>query len=602
MKLALPQSRRALALTLFGAVCLAFLPTLQNGFVQLDDAYYLTKNAVVHDGLSWHGLLWAFTTFDAANWHPLTWLTFMLDWQLFGAHAWGHHLIGLLLHASVAVLAFVWLDDCTQDRLRSFCVATLFALHPLRVESVAWASELKDPLSGLFFVWACLAHTRRARAGFRGGETWVTLLMALSLLAKPTAVTLPLVLLLLDRWPLARKEPLRALLLEKAPLFALSFLSSVITILAQLSSGAVSTLQQVSIAARLEHAILNVVLYLRLTLWPAGLVPMYPLDPRALPAWQAAAALAAVAVLTLVAALLFRARRAVLTGWAWFLVMLLPVIGIVQAGAQAIADRYTYLPHLGLFIACAWAIPTVPQLESSGAAATRLRTAAFAAFAALAVALGAASFRQTRYWQSGDTLFGRMQALAPGSTTANLALAVERIGQGRLPEAGQLLQRVLERDPSSAVALSNLGIVRIREGRTEEGLLLLGQARRSVPSDLTISQSYATALAHAGRHEEAIAEYARLYQLEPERPGVALGYGVALGDAGLGAQALAFLRMAVAQAPGDAATHAALGTALARAGSYPEAIRELSQALALQPDFPGAQQMLRNAREDAARR
>jgi Flp pilus assembly protein TadD len=589
-------SRRAIALALFVFAGLAFLPTLANGFVKYDDDDYVVQNPMVQHGLTLDSVRWAFTSFHAGNWHPITWLSHIVDWQLFGERAWGHHLVGLLLHLATCLLVFLWLDETTGARWRSAAVAALFAVHPLRVESVAWASERKDLLCAFFFVAACWAHCRSVRARGRS-SVWVVVLGALALGAKPMAVTLPFVLLLLDLWPLARtrgERPARwpALVLEKVPLVLLAAGSALLTVKAQKAWGSVTSMQALPFGERLGNAIVNYVHYLAVTLWPVGLVPLYPLPslgPALAPLIGAAALL-----LGLTAFVLWRARRepAVLVGWCWFLGVLFPVSGIAQAGLQSIADRYSYLPHLGLFIACAWAVPAL------GVAGRRALAVALVALLAISAGM---SFWLTRFWHDPETLFGRVHRLSPDNPMGNVALAVERMRTGRLAEAEPLLRSAVQEMPGLVTALGNLGNLLVAEGRTAEGVGYLAQAHARLPQDLDVAWAYARALAKAGRLDEAIAAGEEIARQEPDRPGLALQLGTWLGRRGHPAEALALLAHAVELAPDDPAAHEALGVALAQSGRFREAIPELERVLQLAPNFPGARQMLQFAREDAAK-
>ena len=570
------NNRKALLALVFAAAVLAFLPTLRNGFVDYDDNSYVTGNAIVRSGLTWHSIRWALTTSYFANWHPLTWLAHMLDCQIFGVRAWGHHLVSLLLHAGVAVLVFSFVEEASGDRLRSLAVAVLFALHPLRVESVAWVSERKDLLCALFFLLACRAHLRRVRRGSTG--TWVAVFTALSLAAKPMAVTLPLVLLLLDFWPLRRALSFR-LLLEKAPIFILAAAGAVMTMLAQVASGAVA---KFPLADRLGNVAINVVRYLRLTAWPHPLLPLYLLTPPQ--PLLVAAAVVAVLALTAGALLLWRKKPAVTFGWLWFLVVLLPVLGLVQAGAQAVADRYTYLPHVGLFVALAFLLPDF--------APRRL-------LLPVAAALAVVSFIQVGYWKGSEELFGRVLAYEPKNPVATLTFGYVRLQQGRLQEAEKYLRESLS-VTSSASGYVDLGKVLIEEGRTEEALIMYQRAWRLSPGDTAVAFWYGHALMHAHRTGEAIAQYRLVAQIDPDYPGLARALGLALDMAGHSAEALPMLRRATKEQPNDAAAHAILGTALARAKQFEEATHEFERALELQPDYPGARQALQYAREDAA--
>lgn len=592
----LVSPRRRVVLALVALTCVAFAPTLTNGFVKLDDDDYLTQNPVVQRGVTWDGLKWAATSFHAANWHPLTWVSHMVDWELFGPWAPGHHAVGLMLHVLSVVLLFLFLDEGTGMRIRSAAVAALFAVHPLRVESVAWASERKDLLCTLFFIAACWAHLRRVRGGTNGAA--VLVLGALALLSKPMAVTLPCALLLLDVWPLERRlgnapEPWSRLIREKVPLFLLSVASMVFTVLAQSAGGAVSSTQSVPLTSRLPNAIVNVGQYLALTAWPTKLIPFYPLDPTGPRWWQL---LAAVAIIAAISGLAWRWRRtvpALAVGWLWFLGTLVPVIGLVQVGAQSVADRYTYLPHVGLFLALVWA--------GSAAVPPRLQQAWGALLTVSLVAFACESFWLTRFWKDPETLFSHVLALSPDNPMANVAVGVERLREHQLADAERHLRVAVAANPQMATAVGNLANALAAEGRLDEALPLYARARELSPDDLDVAAIYGKVLARAGRLEEAIAQQAFVYDRDPDRPGLALGLGTLLGRTGHPQQAVVVLAHAAQIAPQDPGAHFAYGVALAQRGQFDAAVGELGRAVQLDPAYPGAAEMLRRAREDAGR-
>jgi hypothetical protein len=343
-------------------------------FLLLDDDQYITNNGYVRQGLSVEGLRWAFTQFHAANWHPLTWLSHMMDWELFGAEASGHHLMSVALHAANAVVLLFALRSMTGTLWPSALVAALFAIHPLRVESVAWAAERKDVLSGLLCMTTLLAYAWYARRPGVGRYVAVLVSFALGLMAKPMLVTLPFVLLLLDVWPLRRWPTLAGasdtsrfstrasgpLLLEKVPLLVLTLASSVLTVMAQRVGGAVSTTESVSFGMRLANAVVSYATYLWKTVWPASLAYFYPHPAEAAEAPAAffiatGISLVVIGMLT-VLAFRDRSRPYVAVGWLWFLGMLVPVIGMFQVGSQAMADRYAYLPLIGIYIVIGWGL------------------------------------------------------------------------------------------------------------------------------------------------------------------------------------------------------------------------------------------------------
>ncbi|HSN92229.1 MAG TPA: glycosyltransferase family 39 protein, partial [Anaeromyxobacteraceae bacterium] len=354
------------ALALAAGTLLLYAPVAGFEFVHLDDNRYVIDNPRVRGGISWDGVLWAFTTLHASNWHPLTWLSHMLDVELFGVRAGPHHLVNALLHAVDAALLFLALSRMTGARGRSLLVAALFAVHPLHVESVAWVAERKDVLSTLFGLLALLAYARHAERPRAGTYLAVVLAFAASLLSKPMWVTFPFLLLVLDFWPLRRMAgsgpadggdalarpvlPLRRLLLEKLPLLALSAASSTVTVVAQGRGGSLAGLE-LPVPVRLANAAVSYVGYVRMTLWPADLAVFYPF--REVGAWEAIGAAALLAAATALAIRRARAFPELAVGWLWFAGTLVPVVGVVQVGSQALADRYAYLPSAGLFLAAA---------------------------------------------------------------------------------------------------------------------------------------------------------------------------------------------------------------------------------------------------------
>ncbi|MFZ0684622.1 MAG: tetratricopeptide repeat protein [Terriglobales bacterium] len=433
-------------LLLVAATLVFYNPVVHNQFTDFDDSVYILRNAPVQSGLSWQTVKWSFTTFHAGYWHPLTWLSHALDCQLFGLNPAGHHYINLLLHAANAVLLFWLLWQATGVAWPSLAVAALFALHPVNVESVAWVAERKNVLSMLFFLLALRAYDRYARTGRRSFYVWVNVLFALGLMAKPQIVTLPFVLLLWDYWPLQRMcspatEELSSglplapiprsfafLVWEKLPLFVLAAADSVITVLAQRSGAAIRTAAEVSLPARFGNVFVSYVRYVGEMFWPSHLAPMYPHPGNTLTPPQV---LAAMALLLMISALVLRwhDRRYLAFGWFWFLGTLVPMIGIVTVGEQAMADRFAYIPYIGLFIAIAW-------LLTAAATEHRVSSAGLGAATVLALfALGCLTYRQLGYWHDDETLWRYTLRVTERNYMAhdNLALALAK--QGRTDEA-----------------------------------------------------------------------------------------------------------------------------------------------------------------------
>ena len=415
----------AICVFLLAAVAAVFGQTLRYDFIKdYDDNHYVTENRHVTEGLGGAGIAWAFTTFHATNWHPLTWLSHMLDCQFYELWPGGHHLSSVLLHAATAVLLFLLLRRMTGALWPSALAAAVFAVHPLRVESVAWIAERKDVLSGLFFVltlWAYVAYAGRPWSWFR--YSLVVLLYALGLMAKPMLVTLPFLLLLLDYWPLGRFAPaakgaagagpaatarrLGWLLLEKVPLLALAAASCVVTLLAQARGH--DGMDLLPMSDRAANAVVSMAAYLGNFFYPAGLTILYR-HPGSWPRWEVAAAAAVLAIITAAAILCWRKCPYLIVGWLWYLGMLVPVLGLVQVGSQAMADRYTYLPMIGVTIALAW-------LLASAAENWRWGGPVFGAAAALAVAvLMGCAWQQTSYWRNSETLWDHHQDVCPSET------------------------------------------------------------------------------------------------------------------------------------------------------------------------------------------
>jgi tetratricopeptide (TPR) repeat protein len=495
------------------AVLAVYAPVARNGFVPIDDDVYITGNPAVLAGLTRAGVAWALTATHGGNWHPLTWISHMADVSLFGADPAAHHLVSVACHAANAVLLLLLLARVTGRLPESALAAALFAVHPLHVESVAWAAERKDVLSALLFLLTLTAYARyAARPGPRRALP-VAALFLLGLAAKPMLVTLPFVLLLLDGWPLGRFRavPARRLLLEKVPLFLLSAGSSAVTYLVQRQEGAMGLLGDLAPGARLANAAVGYAAYLGKTLWPARLAVFYPLPEGGYPAWRVAAAGLLLAALTLLALRRTRVRPWLAAGWLWFLGTLVPVIGLVQVGAQATADRYTYLPLIGLFVAAAW---------GAGAAARRLRLGGPAAAAAV-VLLGVLmqrSFVQAGYWRDGETLLRHALGATRGNWVAHYTLGVTLEAAGRAEEALAEYRQAALIHPRSFWVNNNLARLLAQQGRIGEAIPLLEAAVRERPQNALLRLNLGLVLEAAGRRDEAAREYAEALRLAPDDP------------------------------------------------------------------------------------
>ncbi len=632
----------------------AFWPVTRAEFINYDDPQYVTANAHVLTGLKWENITWAFGAFYASNWHPLTWLSHMLDTEVFGKEAAGPHCVNLALHVANSLLLFGLLRRITGAHWRSAWVAGLFALHPLHVESVAWISERKDVLSAFFGLLALWAYGRFAECRMQNAEcrrpeagASITqhatrntphtsilqppsaifyllslLFFALSLMSKPMLVTLPLVLLLVDYWPLQRFGPSTLnsqlstfwrLAWEKTPFLLLAAASALVTVLAQ--SKALQPLTNFSLGDRFGNAVISYARYLGKAFWPASLAIPYPLSEP----WSATeVALAALLMIGLCLSAIWASRRwpFLFTGWFWFLGMLIPVIGVVQVGSQAMADRYTYLPLIGIFIVLAW-----------GAGKTQVRWKLAPRLVGLAGALalaacGVLSWRQAGYWHDYERLFRHAAAVTSDNFIALDNIGVSLFARGRLGEAMDYYQRSLRIQPKNAQTLNNVGAVLTRQGKAEaedwyhkalaidpanvEALYNLGNAMvarerfaeaitffeaalKMDPGHLEAHNNLGNALVKVGRLEEAAKHYRLALRLQPESAQTHRNLAALLMTQSKHDQAVVEYGLALDQSPQDAVAHYGLGLALALQGKWESAIQHYTETLRLTPNNPEAE-------------
>ncbi len=547
----------AVCVALVLSIAVVYGQTLGFGFVALDVPRYVTANDVVQQGLGAEGVVWAFTTGHDGNWFPLTWLSHMLDVELYGLWAGGHHATNVLLHALSTLLLLGGLLCLTGALWPSAFVAACFALHPLHVESVAWVAERKDVLStslGLGAVWCY------ARYGRGDGGRWLTactLGLAAALMAKPMLVTLPFALLLLDWWPLgrfrgARDVAVRRLWTEKLPLFALSLASAVITLRVQSDGGGTIAGGGLPLSLRMANALLAVGHYLRKALWPSDLMAFYPhpflgVHGGAAPSGaDLAASVFAIAAISVLTAVLWR-RRYLSVGWAWFLGMLVPVIGLVQVGAQGAADRYTYLPLVGLAVMLAWGVRDL--------IAARLlpRAAAWLAVPAL-LALAVAAHSQVSTWRSTEILYRHALSIDPGNHFMRFALALQLREEGRTLEAIDHYQRLLVANPNSGRAHNGLGMAHLRRGEYRAAEASFRVAAELTPQVTLVHFNLGRTLEALDREDEALAAYRRVLELHPH----------------------------------SARAHAAIGDLELARGDHASAVRHYERALERVPDHERA--------------
>ena len=499
-----------------------YLPVFHDGFVNYDDDDYVTTNRMVKNGLTPAGIHWAFTTFHSANWHPVTWLSHMLDCQLFGLNPAAHHFVNALIHSANAALLFILLLRLTRLAWPSLMVAALFAWHPLHVESVAWVAERKDVLSTFFALLSLLSYAKFVKENCRHSFWFALIFFALGLMAKPMLVTLPFVLLLLDYWPLGRVagfklqvavspapnlqlSTINYQLFEKWPFFLLAAGSCVVTFLAQRGE-AVRTLKQVSLSLRLENAVVATATYLLQIFWPANLAVFYPLPEKIAPL----AIILSVTVLILISVLVWRAQSncpCLIIGWLWFLGTLVPVIGLVKVGDAAHADRYTYFPAIGLFIAVVFGVRNWlkhPQAQKFFIAAIMVGL----------VACIALTEYQLAFWRDSETLFRRAIAVTENNSTAHLNLGAALETEGQADAALVEYRESLRLDPYSFETANDIGKLLFEQGQPAEALDYCETAVRLKPNRATLHNNLGLTLEALGRFDEARAQFAEAARLD----------------------------------------------------------------------------------------
>ncbi|HEY1764360.1 MAG TPA: tetratricopeptide repeat protein [Opitutaceae bacterium] len=577
------------------------MPAVTHSFITYDDPTYVTENPHVTTGITWANLKWAFQSTEASNWHPITWLSHMADCQVFGLRPWGHHLTNVLLHALNAVLLFDVLLLMTGALWRSLLVGALFGLHPLHVESVAWIAERKDVLSTLFLLLALWAYVRRTRSSSSErtfGWGWYGLALvffALGLMAKPMVVTLPFLLLLIDYWPLRRWKngSLRArvlLVVEKLPFLALAAASCGVTLYAQAKGGAMATVEEFPWGVRLANALTSYCWYLEKLFVPTKLAVFYPSFATQPPLTSVLAAAAILASVTLLSLTVASRRPSFLVGWLWFLGTLVPVIGFVQIGGQSMADRYSYIPSIGILLLIVWCVPdrfAVP-------AWSRRLLAGLAG--GLVAACGLATLHQLSYWKDGIRLFRHALAVTQDNWVAHANLAAELAKTSTSASSAEFRETVLI-------------LARFAETYNRKGVELEGDPRHLAEAikEFRIAIQIFPGLADAhfnlgtalmktkGDPREAVEEFRTATKLKPDYLNAHLRLAVALSRIpGGDEEAKAELRVAIGQAPNSSLAHYLLGVLLYRdAANRGEAMAELRVALFIDPDFKPAQDALR---------
>jgi Tfp pilus assembly protein PilF len=566
LKLAICAGLIAITWAVFGQ-------TLGHEFVNFDDPTYVSENDEVRAGLNWHGIAWAFTHIHSHNWHPLTTMSHMLDCQLFGLKAGTHHFVNVLLHSATAVLLFFLLAQMTGSPSRtgsiwpSAFVAAIFAIHPLRVESVAWISERKDVLSGLFFVLTLLVYFYYTRKPNIGRYLTMSILFACGLMAKPMLVTLPIILLLLDYWPLNRGQRSEVrdqknstsrwtkLVVEKIPLFVLSIASAAATMVVQNEGVGLVRLEVLPLWWRITNALAAYLVYVWQMIWPANLALAYH-HPGKLPVWEVAGAAALLIAVTLGGFALRKRSPYLMVGWGWYLIMLLPVIGLVQVGGQAHADRYTYLPQIGLYIAVTWGIVDLARFRHYPAPLLG------AAAAIIITALAVRAADQVWCWHDSERLWRHTLAVTKENDVAHLALGQLLLEQKRLDDAITELQIVVARHPNDV------------------------DARLKLANALSEKK---------GRMNDAIGEYKAAAKIDAPNPDVETALANLLLEQGRIDEAIQYYRHVALLEPSSALAHYNLAVGLHRGRRLREAIFQYKEALKIDPKYPDADSFLGQA-------
>jgi tetratricopeptide (TPR) repeat protein len=635
-----------IAVSLALVTLVLYWPATRYDFVDYDDNMYVLENPHVSSGLTPGNALWSFKTGYAANWHPVTWLSHMLDDQLFGLKPGGHHFTNVLLHALNAALVFVLLRQMTGANWRSLLVAALFAVHPLRVESVAWVAERKDVLSGFFGLLALICYAlyaggRRQKAEGRMQKPGITktpalprstvlasrltshprtsyllalLFLALGLMSKPMLVTWPFVMLLLDFWPLQRSaargvpnaEPGAKgtgrdgacswwkLVWEKVPFFVLATVASVVTFLVQQRGGAVEAVEILPLGARVGNALISYWRYLAKLFWPADMAVFYPHPGH----WSLPGVLLGGGGILASSVLLFVQRRRepfLLAGWLWFCGTLVPAIGLVQVGSHSMADRYTYLPVLGVFVLSVWGAWEMIRPWHYG------RVATWVASTAVIIPCLALTRRQLGFWQESEVLFRHALDVTENNEIAHKAYGDALEKRGQTDEAISHYREAIRLKPGYADAHNNLGIALGKKGRVDEAIDQYQEALRRSPNDANACYNLGNALDRKGQTEAAIAAYQAAIRLNPEHALAYYNLGLTLGRAGQTDAAIRQFEEAIRLKPEDALAHFNLGVALGKKGQVDASARQLQEAIRLKPDYAEADNNLGTALDQLGR-
>ncbi|MDD5063915.1 MAG: tetratricopeptide repeat protein [Phycisphaerae bacterium] len=559
---------------------IAYEQVRYNDFVGYDDYSYVTENPNVTGGITSESIRWAFTTPYAYNWHPLTWLSHMLDCRLFGLNPTGHHIINLLFHIANTLLLFWVLKRMTGAIWQSAFVAAVFALHPLHVESVAWAAERKDVLSSFFWMLTMIAYVRYAEQPSIKRYLPVVLAFSLGLLSKPMVVTLPFVLLLLDWWPLGRGKWGR-LIAEKIPLFALAAVSSLVTYIVQQRTGAMAGADLLPVTIRTTNALVSYINYIGKMIYPSGLAVFYP-HPLKLQIWQPIVSAVMLTVISTIVIYMGRRRRYLAVGWLWYLGTLVPVVGLVQVGLQAMADRYTYLPLIGIFIMVSWGAAELT-------AKWRYRNAVLGITASvILVAMLICTRTQMHYWQNSLTLFGRALEVTEDNQVMQTNYGNALLEKGQFEESITHLKEALKLRPEDFEARYNLGLAFLNLGKIDEAIVCFTESLKTSDKVYKVHSDLGLAYAEKGNLDMAIGHYKEALRLQPDYVKAINNLGSALKKQGKIDEAIKQWERALQLQPDFANPHYNLGVAMAEQGKYDDAVNHLKEALRIRPGWAEA--------------
>jgi Flp pilus assembly protein TadD len=575
----------ALGVALAAAVLVTYAPLVGYDFINYDDPEYVAHNPHVTGGLTLRNVAWALTGVHASNWYPLTWMSHMLDYELFGLDAGGHHATSVLLHAGASVWLFVALRSATAAAWTSALAASLFAIHPLRVESVAWIAERKDVLAVFFWTLGLWCYVRWAARASLGRYLTLAAAFTLGLLSKGSVVTFPVACLLFDWWPLgrlaavggppparsARPVPLSRLIAEKVPLVVLGVIGAAITIVVQRRYAGGVVIEDYPLSTRAATVVLSYARYVLKTVWPSDLAVFYPLHHGT--TGEVAAASIALAAITTVAFVQRRVRPWLIVGWVWFLITLAPMVDIVRIGGRDLADRYTYIASIGLAVMAAWSV-------RDAAGHPRARTIVAGAAATVVVASAVATRIQVGHWRNSITLYEHALAVTDGNDLAQYNLGVALADAGRADEAIARYREAIRIRPDYALAHGNLGKQLAARGEIDAAISHYEAALRAYPGFAEAHNNLAIALEASGRNAEATVHYAEAVRLSPERPDGYYNLAAALAGQGRVDEAIAQLESALRLQPTFLEARVALGNALAQTGRTAEALREYRAALA----------------------